>query len=174
MQVQQQQQQQQQYSGNAIVLYFVLWYNSPTWAYAASSLKFLDHTQLDTHNQPHKIRQTQLDTQNQTNKIRQTKLDTHTQQDSSERVISLSLRSLPTQHSKHKIRTSMPLARFEPATPRMKRLQTCALHCADIGIGSRPVLPSLLLNLLDLMLTGRGFEQVLLKGIMLRKLTYRK
>jgi hypothetical protein len=51
---------------------FCLWHNSPIWAKAASLLRFLNRPQLDTHSWC----------------------------DSSERVISLSQRPLPTQHTK--------------------------------------------------------------------------
>jgi hypothetical protein len=58
--------------------------------------------------------------------------------DSSGRVISPSHRPLPTQGNtkhKHKKRTSMPRAEFEPAIPATKWLQTYALECAATGIG---------------------------------------
>jgi hypothetical protein len=71
--------------------------------------------------------------------LNQAQLDTR--QDSSGRVNSPSLRSLPTQDNttyKHNTQTSMPSAGLEPAMPGTKRAQTYALDCAATGIG-RPV-----------------------------------
>jgi hypothetical protein len=51
-----------------------------------------------------------------------TQLDRHTRQDYSERVINLSQR--PLLCNKHKRRTFMPSAEFEPASPAIEQLQT--------------------------------------------------
>jgi hypothetical protein len=54
--------------------------------------------------------------------------------DSSERVISSFQGSLPTQRNKHKRRTSVPSAEFEPAIPAIKWLQTCEIDRPTTGI----------------------------------------
>ena len=89
------------------------WHKGPNRAQAASLLRFLDHTELDTFTHKH----------------------THT-------VRLLSINDQPvteaatyTTHSKHN-RTSMPLAGFEPAIPAVKWLQNYALDRTVTGIGN--------------------------------------
>jgi hypothetical protein len=58
----------------------------------------------------------------------------HIRQDSSGPLIGPSRRPLTT-YNTHERQTSMPLVKFEPATPASERQQTCALHRAATGIG---------------------------------------
>jgi hypothetical protein len=58
----------------AIYIFFFLWRNNPTLARTASLLRFIDHTQLDTHTHAH----TQLDTHTKLDAHTHTRLDTHT------------------------------------------------------------------------------------------------
>ena len=83
---------------------------SLTGVFAASVLRFLDHT----------------------------KLDTESQYDSPERLISRSQSSSPTHHTTHTTDdTSMPSAGFEPAIAAIKLPQTYALDDTTTGIGRR-------------------------------------
>jgi len=59
---------------------------------------------------------------------------TYTWRDSSERMVSSLQRLLPIHHTMHERWTSMPLARFKPAIPAVKWLQTYALDCTATGI----------------------------------------
>jgi len=73
-------------------------------------LNFLDHTQLETHTH------------------------THTQPVGLPSTIDQFVASYTTLN-KHKRRTSIPLAEFEPAIPGIERLQTYALDRKATGIG---------------------------------------
>jgi hypothetical protein len=85
------------------------------------------HTRSQTHT--HTRSQTHTHTHTHTHTLARSLARKHTHLvGSSERVVSSG-------HNKHKGRTSMPSARFEPTIPAIKRMQTYALDCTATGVG---------------------------------------
>jgi hypothetical protein len=88
---------------------FYLWRNCPNVVWSTSLLKFLDHTQLYTHTHP----------------LGFLWMSDHLVADV----------ATCTTHKKHKRRTSMSSARFEPPIPTIKRPQTYTLAQTDTRLG---------------------------------------
>jgi len=120
-------------------------YRSSTTAEKITPIFFLEAQQLNLGlgrltvvvSRSHTATYTHIHTHNYTH----THTHTHTRQDSSERVISLSQRPLPTQHTANtKRRTSMMSVEFEPTIAAIKQPQNYVLNRRITVISLIPII----------------------------------